>query len=93
MKSAYELAMERLEQKSPTIKLTEEQKAQIAEIDSLYTAKRAEKEVFLSGEIAKAMAAGKYQDVAQLEDQLKPELRRLDEDREEKKERLRTAGN
>ncbi len=34
MKSAYELAMERLEKGAPTIKLTDDQKAQIAEIDS-----------------------------------------------------------
>ena len=44
MKSAYELAMERLEQKAPTKKLTDEQKARIAEINSLYGSKIAEKE-------------------------------------------------
>ena len=39
MKSAYELAMERLEKKEPTKKLTEEQLASIAEINSLYGSK------------------------------------------------------
>ena len=34
MKSAYELAMERLEKKAPSTKLTDKQKADIAEIDS-----------------------------------------------------------
>jgi RPA family protein len=33
MKSAYELAMERLEKKAPSLALTDEQKQQIAEID------------------------------------------------------------
>ena len=32
MKSAYELAMERLEKKSPTVTLTEEQKAEIVKL-------------------------------------------------------------
>ena len=36
--------MERLEKSAPTIKLSEEQKAQIAEIDSAYKARIAEKE-------------------------------------------------
>ena len=45
MKSAYELAMERLEKQSPTEKLTEAQKAQITELESLNKAKKAEKEL------------------------------------------------
>ena len=48
MKSAYELAMERLEKDSPVTALSDEQKAAIAEIDSLYQSKIAEKEVFLT---------------------------------------------
>ena len=39
-----ELAMERLEKSAPTVKLTDEQKAQIAEIDSTCKARIAEKE-------------------------------------------------
>ena len=35
MKSAYELAMERLNKVAPTVKLTEEQKERIAELESL----------------------------------------------------------
>ena len=53
MKSAYELAMERLEKNAPTVNLSEEQKAQIAEIDSSYKARIAEKEFFLQGKIAR----------------------------------------
>ena len=54
MKSAYELAMERLQPEGPTVTLTDEQRAQLAEVDSLYQSKVAEKEVFLSDLIAKA---------------------------------------
>lgn len=89
MKSAYELAMERLQKQSPASKLTEAQKEQIAELDSLYKAKRAEKELFLKGEIAKAKAAGDHEAIDQLQQQLARELKRLDDDCEEKKEKVR----
>jgi len=85
MKSAYELAMERLEKKSPTKKLTEEQKAQIAEINSLYGSKIAEKETFLQGEIVKATQKGDLAAIAEIQDQLDRELRRLRTEWEEKK--------
>ena len=89
MKSAYELAMERLQQQSPSTKITDEQKAQIAEIDSLYRSKIAERELFLKDQIAKAAAAGKYEDVEQLQDELGRDLRRLQGECESKKEKVR----
>ncbi|MEO6788125.1 MAG: hypothetical protein ABI318_18525 [Chthoniobacteraceae bacterium] len=89
MKSAYELAMERLEKQSPTAKLTEAQKAQITELESLNKAKKAEKELFLRGEIAKAEALGDGEAYEQLNKQLVHELRKLDEDLEKKKEKVR----
>jgi len=47
MKSAYELAMERLEQSDPDHQpLKPEQREKLAQIDQLYEAKLAEKEVF-----------------------------------------------
>jgi hypothetical protein len=85
MKSAYELAMERLEKKEPTKKLSAAQKAHIAEINSLYGAKIAEKETFLQGEIAKEMAKGDLAAVQQIQDQLAREVRRLHVEWEEKK--------
>ncbi len=91
MKSAYELAMERLEKASPSISLTEDQKKEIAEIDSTYRAKIAEKEVFLKDQIRKAQNAGKFDEVESLEKQLAVEIRRLQEDCEAKKEKLRAS--
>jgi len=85
MKSAYELAMERLEKREPTKKLTEEQKARIAEINSLYGSKIAERETFLQGEIVKEKAKGDLTAVAQIQDQLAREVRRLHVEWEEKK--------
>ena len=50
MKSAYELAMERLKSKDSTDRkeLTEEQKTEIAEVDKKFTAKAAERQIFLN---------------------------------------------
>ncbi len=58
MKSAYEIAMERLEKNAPSKSLTDDQKARIAEINSLYGSKIAEKETFLQGEITKEKLKG-----------------------------------
>ena len=91
MKSAYELAMERLEKASPSISLTEDQKKEIAEIDSVCRAKIAEKEVFLKDEIRKAQLRGNPEEVESLEKQLVSELRRLQEDCEAKKQKLRAS--
>jgi hypothetical protein len=91
MKSAYELAMERLEKASPSLSLTDAQKKEIAEIDSLYRAKIAEKELFLKDQIRKAKGAGKFEDAESLEKQLAPEIRRLQEQCEARKEKLRTS--
>ena len=89
MKSAYELAMERLAKDQPIVTLTDDQKKQLAEIDSTFKARMAEKELFLKGEIQKAQLAGKFDEVEPLEKQLSSEIRRLQEDCEAKKEKLR----
>src|SRR5579862_2414876 len=89
MKSAYELAMERLEKESPTEKVTDEQRREIAEIESTYKARIAEKELFLSGEIKKARMAAQPDEVSKLERQLVSEVRRLNEEGEAKKDKVR----
>ena len=91
MKSAYELAMERLEKKTPTVALSAEQKAQIAEIDSTFKARMAERELFLKAEIAKATQAGNVDEAESLQKQLIVDLRRFQEDAEAKKEKLRAS--
>jgi hypothetical protein len=91
MKSAYELAMERLEKASPSLALTDEQKKELAEVDSKYQAKIAEKELFLKNQIRKAQTEGKVDDIDSLEKQLASEIRRLQEDCEATKEKLRAS--
>jgi len=91
MKSAYELAMERLAKASPTLVLTDEQKTQLAEIESTYKAKIAEKELFLKDQIQKAEDAGNFEEIEKLEKQLTSEIARLRQDCEAKKEKLRAG--
>ena len=71
--------------------LNDEQKAQLAEIDSSFTAKIAERELFLKGEIAKARATGSTDEAESLANQLAMDVRRLREDCDAKKEKLRAS--
>jgi len=89
MKSAYELAMERLERQSPSAQLSEKQKNEIAEIESTFRARLAERELFLKGEITKELAAGKPEEAESLQKQLAMDTRRLNEECEAKKAKVR----
>jgi hypothetical protein len=89
MKTAYELAMERLNQTAPTVKLTGAQKKQLAELDSKYAAKIAEREIALRDGIAKVAAAGDAEKAGELQQQLVKERKSLQAGLEEKKEQVR----
>jgi hypothetical protein len=91
MKSAYELAMERLQKHAPLVVLTDDQKKELAEVDSTFKARIAEKELFLKDEIRKAQNTGKAEEAESLSKQLVSEIRRLQEDCEAKKEKLRAS--
>lgn len=88
MKSSYELAMERLSKNSPAAKLSAAQKKQLAELDSKYTAKIAEREIALKDELKKA-AAGDAEKFEQLQKQLVSERKKIQAELEEKKEKVR----
>ena len=87
MKSAYELAMERLNRAAPTVKLSAVQKKEIAELESQCAAKIAAREIALNSEIAGA--ADDFEKAAALRDQLLHERKKLQAELEEKKERVR----
>ena len=89
MKTAYELAMERLNKSAPMTKLTDAQKKEIAELDSKYAAKVAEREIVIKGEIDQAAAAGDWEKVESLKQQLSNERKNLQSGLEEKKEQVR----
>ncbi len=86
MKSAYEIAMERLEKEDgPTQKLSEEQKEQIAEIEKICKSKIAESELSFESKLAQAT------DIAQLEAlraELKAQVSFFEEKAEEEKDKI-----
>jgi dynactin complex subunit len=89
MKSAYELAMERLNKTSPAVKPTAQMKAQLAELDSKYAAKIAEREIAANSEIEKSAATGEFEKMDLARQQLARDRNALKAELEEKKERLR----
>ena len=89
MKTAYELAMERLKKTAPETKLTAQQKKEIAELESKYKAKIAERELLVEGERIKAIDKGEFDQLEQLEKQLVSDRKSLQTELEEKKEQVR----
>jgi hypothetical protein len=91
MKSAYELAMERLAKSDPDASrpVTPEQKARLAEIERVYKGKLAEREIFLKKQLNDAYANQKADEFEKIQKQLVSERARLEEEREDEKERVR----
>lgn len=87
MKTAYELAMERLSKNAPAVKLSDAQKKELADLDAKYAAKIAEREIALNPEIAKA--ADDFAKAESLREQLVTERKKLQAELEEKKEQVR----
>jgi hypothetical protein len=91
MKSSYELAMERLNKSAPTTKLTAAKKKELAELDSKYAAKIAEREIALKDDINKAANAGDAEKIQQIQQQLVHDRKSLQAELEEKKEKARQS--
>jgi hypothetical protein len=89
MKSAYELAMERLAAKEPVVQLSADQKQRIAAIEAKCKADIAAKELLLHGELAKSIEAGATDEAAKIQRQLSDEIRRFEEKREREKDAVR----
>ncbi len=89
MKSSYELAMERLNKTAPVAKLTAAQKKELAELDSVYAAKIAGREISLKNELVQV--ADDYEKASALREQLVFERQKLQAELEEKKDRIRSG--
>jgi len=88
MKSAYELAMERLEKESPSgPPISEDQKKEIAEIGQKYEAQIAQAKIMADEKIASAMGEPELTQLIQTE--LAQEIIKLEEERESKKQKVR----
>jgi competence protein ComEC len=93
MKSAYELAMERLKQSDPGAgpELTAEQKAQLAEVDRVFQGRIAERDIFLRQRLVEAQSAGQHEEIEKIRQQMTHERARLEEEREDEKNKVRRA--
>lgn len=91
MKSAYELAMERLAKSDPAAgrALSAEQKARLAEIDRVHQGRWAEREIFLKQRLDAALAAQQLDEADKIRQQIANERARIEDEREEEKERIR----
>lgn len=88
MKSAYELAMEKLDKSSPKPKLSDAQREAIAKIDDTFKAKIAEKELFLGDQITQAMEGERYDQIPLLEEQRSREIQKFRSDCESEKDKV-----
>ena len=95
VKSAFELAMERLRakdreegRKAPR-SLSDEQKESIAEVRRRYEAKIAERKILQAGELRKAAEKGDAEEFAKLEKRQLEELVSLQQERDREIEKLR----
>jgi hypothetical protein len=89
MKTAYELAMERLNKDAPAKKLSPAQKQKLAELDARYAAKIAEREIALNDEMARVVNDPEKE--KSLREQLVHERKKIQTELEEKKEQVRRA--
>ena len=91
MKSAYELAMERLNKADPSASkaLSAEQKAKLGEIDRVYQGKFAEREIFLKQQLDQALADHKFDEADKIKQQVSSERARLEEERDQEKDSVR----
>ena len=91
MKSAYEMSLARmgLSGKKSSRTLTSAQRTELSDIDRRYTAKIAEREIVLRGEIDRAKEAGEMDKVEEIAERLRRERAEFEEERELAKERVR----
>ena len=92
MKSSYELAMERMGGGDDK-PLSDEQKAKIADIDSKYKAKIAERKIFLEKNLSDAQAQGNADEIDLIRRQLNDEISELEAKSEAEKDKIRQNSN
>jgi cysteinyl-tRNA synthetase len=91
MKSAYELAMERMGGDGESKPLTDEQKEKIAEVETRYKAKIAERKIFLEKSLSDAIEQHNHEEADTIRRQLADEIARLEDKAEADKEKIRNS--
>jgi hypothetical protein len=93
MKSAYELAMERLYKSDPqsSKSLSKVQRDRLSEIDRVFLGKIAEREIFLKQRLEQALSGRDADEADKIRKQIASERARLDEEREAEKDAVRSG--
>lgn len=91
MKSAYELAMERLTKGAPSKTLSAAKKAEIADLESLFKSRIAQLELSTQNDLASAQAAGDAEKLELIRGTFTRERAKLEAEREVKKGRVRDS--
>jgi hypothetical protein len=90
IKSALELAMERMrQQQGEIVPLTHDQKLAIAEIEAETKAKVAEEEIMSQERLRAAQASGDAEAARKVDEEIRGEIARIRERGERKKEKIR----
>ena len=90
MKSAFDLAMERLEKRAGKLAvLSLEQKKALAEVENKAKAKAAEVEIMFEQKLQAAFAGGKPEEIEEVQRQKRSDLDRTRRQAEDEKERIR----
>ena len=93
MKSAYELAMERLQSADPetSTPLSAEQKNRLADLEARYKAKIAEREIFLKKALDETLEKGEAEEAEKIRKLMSNERARLEEEKEAEKDKVRAG--
>ena len=97
MKTAYELAMERLHRKDAEsgetgTRLTEKQKKEITSIRAFYKARMAEREILHHADLVKVRASHEPEAIRKVEEDYQTDRRRIEDEMESKVRAVRRAG-
>ena len=90
LKSAFDLAMERMAQRGEGMtELSSEQKTRLAHLSARTKAKIAEIEIMYGKTLAAAQASGDAEKIAQVEGEMRLEIRKLKDAEEAEREKIR----
>ncbi len=92
MKSSYELALERMGQAAPVRKLTADQKARLADLDSLYKSKIAQAELAFQDAHRAMQEAGDFRKAEKYRLEFSADRQKLEAEHEAKKDKVWKEG-
>lgn len=92
MKSAYELAMERLKGGTPSAPLSKAQRGELAELDAVYQARVAEKDLAMQAAVAGLLAQGDEEQANAARARFVAEKQELLQELESRKDAVRHPG-